>query len=257
MGLFPVNKISDFKNRLGTVISLPPGRWEVALTGLSYIAGLTYVRQGELLFERWDALNSIRNQEVRSSGDATSIAEFTDILNKALPGSTFSMNKLTATYSIKLKNSQEIIKTTEKIRDLLGLKTINLTCPTTSKRDAAKTISSGVSTYPGFLAAGNTRLFVYCNLVRPQYIADKMAPCHGVVTFSGNTREQKDHEFMHRHYMELAVSGFDIIHMYLMNEMGELAPFEFGNLTITLNFREKNDETPSSIWRISGWANLL
>ena len=76
-----------------------------------------------------------------------------------------------------------------------------------------------------------------------------MAPCLRVVTYSGTTREQKNHEFMHRHYMELAISEFDTIHMYLMNEMGELAPFEFGNLTITLNFREKNDETPSSIWK--------
>jgi len=237
MDLYPENKITNFRNRLGIKITKPAGKWEVALAGMQYTAGLLYLRKGEALFERWPDPNGARKEYISSPSDATTLAEFTDALNKALPGSTFTTNKLNAAYSLKLKSPTEVIRATEKIRDLLGLKSNILTCSTQSRREQSMCI--GASTFPMFLTAGNTKLFVYCDLIWPQFIADRMAQCLRVVSYTGNSREQKNLEFFNRHYMDLAISDFDTIHIYLRNELGELVPFEFGNLTITLHFREK------------------
>jgi len=39
--------------------------------------------------------------------------------------------------------------------------------------------------------------------------------------------------------MELAISEFDTVHLYILNEAGEVTPLQFGNVTATLRFREK------------------
>jgi len=239
--LFPQNKIGDFKNRLGSLISLPSGEWEVALTDLSYTAGIAYVQSGELLFTiREDAsANSVRKDEIVSNSVATTSAELAELLNSSFGGGkTFNIGKTTAyTLPTKLKNKH--VFASDKIRDLLGLKTNNLTCSTQAKVEGD--VCQGRGVYPVFLAAGNTKLFVYCNLIRTQYIGNTRAPCLRVVNYSGDVREQKHHEFIHPHFMELAVSEFDTIHIYILNEVGEVVPFLFGNLTVTLRFRQKKE----------------
>jgi len=97
MDFFPQNKISDVKNRLGTSVSFPPGEWEVAMTDMSYTAGLSYIRKGDVLFTR-----------------------------NSLPNSSFEIINATSAYTIELRNPNEVIVTTDKLRHLLGLKSNTL-----------------------------------------------------------------------------------------------------------------------------------
>jgi hypothetical protein len=130
MDLLPDNKISDFRNRLGTLISLPPGKWEVALTDISYTAGLSYIRQGDVLFTLEAHANALHEQVITSKGDATTWSEFADILNNSIPNLTFKLDQNISTYSIVLINANQVVYTTDKLRDLLGLKANILTsCP--------------------------------------------------------------------------------------------------------------------------------
>src|SRR5882757_1603403 len=128
LDLFPENKISDFKNRLGTRITFPPGKWEVALTDIGYTAGLAYIRKDEVLFRRKQTPNDIRELEIKSTSDATTAREFIEILNETLPSSVFKIEKNSVTYSIQLQNPYEVITTSDKVKDLLGLKSNVLTC---------------------------------------------------------------------------------------------------------------------------------
>jgi len=76
----------------------PPGEWEVAMTDMSYTAGLNYIRKGDVLFTRNP--NSIRPENIISVGDATTVNEFTEVLSNSLLNSSFEIINATSTYTI-------------------------------------------------------------------------------------------------------------------------------------------------------------
>jgi len=246
MGLFPDNKISDFRNRLGTLISLPAGQWEVALSSISYTAGLAYIKHGEHLFTIQDDPTSVRPDPPRlvySTSDVTTFSDLSDTFESVLPDSKFTFNvRSLLKYSVPMTKSNQAIYATPKIRDMLGLKSTNLGDRVNnfiSTHASGKPIVNGRPPYQVDLISGNTKLFIYSNLIRPQFIGDKMAPCMRVVSYSGASQTTQYVEFIHEQYLDLAISEFDIVHMFIMNESGELVPFQFGNFTATLRFREK------------------
>jgi len=90
-----------------------------------------------------------------------------------------------------------------------------------------------------FERAGSTKLFIYCNIIEPQYVADVLAPCLRIVPYKGEFRSLEHHSFLSPQFMNVNVSEFDYIHIYILNEVGEPVNFEFAPFSLTLRFREK------------------
>lgn len=243
MNIFPENTISDFKNKISSVIALKHNAYEVGLVECSYTYGNVFLQQNTILAKVFKENEMIF---VKARRNLRTLDELLKELKHYMPKSEFKIED--HIFKCKLDPSDTSLKYSSKVCDILGL-------------DCAKpSVSSGAvgATYgddnrivkedkfthvegihPVFPNCGNTKLFVYCNVITPQYVADVMAPCLRVLCYDGEYRKQVTHSFQHIHFMNLSVSEFDVVHMYIRNESGESIPFEFGNFTATLKFRER------------------
>jgi len=235
--LFPDNKIWDFKNRLGSSVTLPAGQWEVALTDISYTFGSAFIRFGDKLYDRFVENNNPPSTYTKVSHKSiTTEGELLELLTQAFDDSKFAIVENTFKYEVPLSEGERVVFS-PKLSDMLGMSTGELRYNHRDERGRRVFKSEG--DFPVFLNTGNTKLFVYCNLARPQFVADVMVPCLRVISYDGINRRQQSHEFIHPHYMELSVSDFDTISINIRNEVGEPMSFVYGNLTVTLRFREK------------------
>ena len=85
-------------------------------------------------------------------------------------------------------------------------------------------------------------LFVYCDLVEPRVIGDKMAPLLRDVAVSGEDGDVTGRTFKNPHYVPLSRKSFDTVTIDIRNDIGESIPFEGGHLKVTLHFKK------STIW---------
>lgn len=238
MDVFPGNRISDFKNQLGSSISLPSGQWEVALTDISYTYGNTFFRKGEVLFEREKLENEkSKMMPVACNKNLSTEQELLELLHSHFHESKFAIKANIFSYEISLVEATAVRFST-KLADILGMSKRRLAISNSVVGNGKHTLK-GEGNMPVFFNSGNTKLFIYCSLIRPQYVGDVMVPCLRVLNYDGVIRKQKSVEFIHPHYMDLAVSHFDVVHMYIRNEASEPVAFEFGNFTAILRFREK------------------
>ena len=230
--------ICDFRTYLGHSISLPPGKWEVALTDLSYTGGIVYLKTGDLGY----SLIHKKDDEIDDSFttiDITSEKELIAYFQNAFPGSTFNTDGKLFEYKFLLPNDTSL-QFSEKLSYMLGTEPgKELRFESQVKRSSDSTICTGKGKELMFLQGGNTKMFVYCDLIRPQLLANTMAPCLRVVGYDSKPRETVIREFINPHFYDLAVSEFESVHIYILNEVGEIFPLQFGNVSLTLKFREK------------------
>lgn len=243
MNIFPENKISDFRNKISSVITLKNNAFEVGLVECSYTYGNVFLEKNTNLGTLIKA-DELIHMTVRKN--LRTLEELLKELKFWMPKSLFMIED--HTFKCMLDLSDVTVEFSEKICDILGLD-CGTASPIVSAIGGNYNVEGDSSTekihahlegiHPVFPNCGNTKLFVYCNVIAPQYVADVMAPCLRVICYDGEYRKQVTHSFQHVHFMELSVSEFDVVHMYIRNESGESIPFEFGNFTATLRFRER------------------
>jgi hypothetical protein len=243
MNIFPENKISDFKNKISSVITLKNNTFEVGLVECSYTYGNVFLAKETILG------TLIKDGELIPMTVRKNLRTLEELLKELkfwMPKSLFTIEDHTFKSSLDL--SDVSVEFSEKICDILGLD-CGTASPSVNAVGGNYNVDDNYSTtnihahlegtHPVFPNCGNTKLFIYCNVIAPQYVADVMAPCLRVICYDGDYRQQITHSFQHVHFMALSVSEFDVVHMYIRNESGESIPFEFGNFTATLRFRER------------------
>jgi hypothetical protein len=242
MNIFPENTISDFRNKISSVIALKHNAFEVGLVECSYTYGNVFLAQDTILAKL------IRGGELSTLKARRNLRTLDELLREFkyyMPNSDFKIED--HIFKCKLDKSDATVEYSAKVCDILGLDCNTpavgiIAVGSTFGDDGITPVDQYANTegiHPVFPNCGNTKLFVYCNVVAPQYVADVMAPCLRVISYDGEYRKQVTHSFQHVHFMELSVSEFDVVHMYIRNESGESIPFEFGNFTATLRFRER------------------
>ena len=92
---------------------------------------------------------------------------------------------------------------------------------------------------PVFENAGWTSLFVYCDVIRPQYVADVLANCLKVVPYKGQTGAICHHSFVQSQFVDVSVSSLEVIHITVLTETGSKLSFDYSPVSITLKFRQK------------------
>jgi len=246
LNIFPKNTISDFKNRLSAVISLKPNAYEVGLVECSYTYGNAFLKEGDVIATLTKQNLTTKKSNVKSTRNIRTIDELLNELKVLLPVIDIRVDDNMFKCSIQLA-AEEIVDFSDKVCDILGIdckscfksqKNIGVAYDIVNEKITDGTETFQIEgTHPVFPNCGNTKLFVYCNIVAPQYVADVMAPCLRVLSYDGEYRKQVTHSFQQGQFMDLSLAEFDVIHLYIRNESGEPVSFEFGNFTATLRFR--------------------
>ena len=92
---------------------------------------------------------------------------------------------------------------------------------------------------PVFENAGWTSLFVYCDVIRPQYVADVLANCLKVVPYKGSNGDICHHSFVQSQFVDVSVSTLEVIHITILTETGSKVSFDYSPVSLTLKFRQK------------------
>lgn len=223
---FSDNKISHFITQLPKPISLDSGNWEVALVDITYP-------------HSWYNIQSDNNLYGFDFGDGK-------LLGKRVPPGCYETipDILKAMQLTSLKNKIDLfyhpvtkkvkIKTTEKckvilyegIAELLGFEPGNYNGTIESPFIADPLISFPV-------------MYVYCDLVEPQVVADVQAPLLKIVKINGKDGEVVNAHYARPIYVPVIRQHFQTIEMVLRLHSGELVPFERGRVIAVLHFRMK------------------
>ena len=98
-----------------------------------------------------------------------------------------------------------------------------------------------VFTYSVVLNGPYDRLYVYSNVATFTNIGDTQAPILRILPFEPNQTLTNFHmEFRNLHYVPVAKSFIDQIHISIKGDNGEDVPFVTGKTMIKLHFRLKN-----------------
>jgi hypothetical protein len=98
---------------------------------------------------------------------------------------------------------------------------------------------SYIGLYPHLFDYGQTRMFIYTNIVKSQNVGNELAPIIRITNFSGTDGKIQTQEFTHLQYVPINVSHIDYIHMYIRSESGDYLPFDVGTFSASLHFRQK------------------
>ena len=84
-----------------------------------------------------------------------------------------------------------------------------------------------------------TNIHVYCDIVQPQIVGDKMAPLVAVVPYQKTTSETF-YAVENIHYIPVQTKVFQNIKVHLRSSTEESIPFEHGRAAITLHLKPLN-----------------
>lgn len=87
--------------------------------------------------------------------------------------------------------------------------------------------------------AGNSRIYVYSNVGKYQYVGDVVAPILRVIPNKNELNQRLETHFDHLYYVDVASDRFEYIQMYLRNESGNPPPLLHEPCSATLHFRRK------------------
>lgn len=82
-------------------------------------------------------------------------------------------------------------------------------------------------------------LFVYCDVIEPQVVGDKLVPLLRIVPVTGERGTMISHEYQRAQYRRLQKKQFQSIEIDIRDHVGNKVPFERGTLNVTLHFRQR------------------
>jgi len=81
-------------------------------------------------------------------------------------------------------------------------------------------------------------LYVYCDIIQPQYVGNALVPLFGIVPVEGKYGQRVSKSFLRPQYVPVSRKQFESIEVNIKRDTGETAPFEFGRVLLTLHFRQ-------------------
>jgi len=261
--LFPENKLSHFRVQLANRILLSPGLYEVGLSQISFVNNILTLNSKnndhvisckkdydgklvELPHIKYDTITQLvkiishllraafvektspqvpgreNNNEGEDTDSDDGIKKKEDffLYDKSIHRVIFYRPKFNAA------RNQYDIEISEKLASILGFE---------------QTLFEGrtkhlVADYAPDLMAGAHNMFVYCNLIRPQYIGDKMGRLLRILPLTGDDAQSNNINFNPPYFYPLELNEIDTIEIKLCNEIGEPIHFQTGSVIVTLLF---------------------
>ena len=240
--LFPENNPSEYTVRLPQWVHLN-GHWEIGLHSIAYtpwniiqpldepISFMTGGKEGKggkmrkhysSVKEYIDGINdSLKESHVdKSLVDKSNEIEFIYESNGKVTA------RLSPGYTVRLRREQAIV---------LGFMTFEDPVETYDIENAEET-----GTYKANLYR-ETNIHVYCDIVQPQIVGDKMTPLVAVVPCQKTTETYETlYAVENIHYIPVQTKVFQNIKVHLRSSTEESIPFEHGRAAITLHLKPLN-----------------
>ena len=227
--LFRENNPSEYTVRLPRWVQLT-GNWEIGLHSIAYtpwniirhldepISFMTGGKGGKMR-KHYSSVNEYVSSINRSLKESNGIEFFLESNGKVKV-------RLSPGYTVRLRREQAII---------LGFMTFE---------DPAETYDIENHTETGTYKANlyrETNIHVYCDIVQPQIVGDKMAPLVAVVPCQKTTETYETlYAVENIHYIPVQTKSFKNIKVDLRSSTDEPIPFEHGRAAITLHLRRLN-----------------
>ena len=81
-------------------------------------------------------------------------------------------------------------------------------------------------------------LYIYCDIIQPQYVGDTLVPLLRIIPVEGKDGERISKSFVRPQYVPVSRKQFETIEVNIKRDTGESVPFEFGRVLLTLHFRQ-------------------
>ena len=123
------------------------------------------------------------------------------------------------------------------LRELLGFEENRKECPIEEL-----CFRNGVfySTNKSVLNTRLTALYVYCDIVKPRVVGDKMVNLLRIVPVSGKHGDVVYKPFHNLQFVDLDRHYFNDVEIDIRDDTGRRVPFEGGRLVVTLQLRRKS-----------------
>ena len=237
--LFRENNPSEYTVRLPRWVHLN-GHWEIGLHSIAYtpwniirhldepISFMTEGKEGKggKMRKHYSSVNeyvadineSLKESHVdKSSVNKSNEIEFFFELNGKVKVRLFPG------YTVRLRREQAIV---------LGFMTFEDPAETYDIENKEETGSYKANLYR------ETNIHVYCDIVQPQIVGDKMAPLVAVVPCQKTTETYETlYAVENIHYIPVQTKSFQNIKVHLRSSTDEPIPFEHGRAAITLHLR--------------------
>ena len=234
--LFPENTPSEYTTKLPRWIHLS-GQWEIGLHSIAYTRQYIAQHLDEPISFAYSGGNGKGGKMKKYP---TTVYEYITNINKSLKESPhvsdkeiefkFELNgKITIAisqgYKVSLRREQAIA---------LGFLNVD---------DSAE-VKEIAKTETGLYEANlhrETNIYVYCDIVQPQIVGDKMASLLGIVPCEKTVETyEKIYAGENIRYMPVQIKSFQNIKVHLRSSTNESIPFDYGRASITLHLKPLN-----------------
>ena len=229
---FPNNTLTEYRVGLPQTVSLTED-WEVALTEIHYPHSWNNVQGNfqDRFYVRNQELSGVWEVLIIPPGHYASIVaillkmkELVDNEKRFTDDVRFSYDTLSRKVTVHLQNNAELFF--GDIGYVLGFSPTEVISKTsTAEREAD-------------LDHGFHDLYVYCDIIQPQYVGDAFVPLIRIVPVEGKDGQRVSKSFKRPQYVPVSKKQFESIEVNIKRDTGETVPFEFGRVLLTLHFRQ-------------------
>ena len=236
--LFPENNPSEYIVRLPHWIQLK-GEWEIGLHSIAYTQWkIIQHLDGTISYTYPDNGTTKTGTGGKTRKHYSSVDEYVSSINESLEESrvnneiefTIDLNgkvtvSLATGYKVRLRREQAIV---------LGFMNFEDSAETYDVKD------TDTGPYKANLYR-ETNILVYCNIVQPQIVGDRLIPLVAIVPYQKTTETYETFYAVENiHYIPVQTKAFQNIKVHLRSSTEEPIPFEHGRAAITLHLKPLN-----------------
>lgn len=242
MDVYPNNTMSNFKTKLPNRIELE-GRWEVGLVEMQYPHTWYNLREEE---------GELKVITESPEGPISQVCAPVHIT----PGYYHSIDELLRRIEADIAKTMNLISERpvrfyyDEIRRKISAEVVSR-----NQRSLSVRLGTDIQRILGFdsdiIYEGWTEaalavdmdplhsIYVYCDLLEPRVVGDKMTQLLRVVPVEGRNGEMVTKIYENVHYTPLQQKSFETVEIDIRDNTGEKVPFERGTLNVTLHFRRR------------------
>ena len=236
--LFPENNPSEYIVRLPRWIQLK-GEWEIGLHSIAYTQwNIIHHLDETISYTYPDNGTTKTGTGGKTRKHYSSVDEYVSSINESLEESrvsneiefTIDLNgkvtvSLATGYKVRLRREQAIV---------LGFMNFEDSAETYDVKD------TDTGLYKANLYR-ETNILVYCNIVQPQIVGDRLIPLVAIVPYQKTTETYETFYAVENiHYIPVQTKAFQNIKVHLRSSTEEPIPFEHGRAAITLHLKPLN-----------------
>ena len=244
MAIYPENTMANFKTKLPNRVELE-GRWEVGLVEMQYPHTWYNLREGEgemtLISSPHDD-HDVGSQITAPIHISPGYYHTVDDLLRRIEWEIGKAMNLVANSPISFHYDEIKRRVTAKV-------------VTRNSLQCAVLLGEAIQRILGFdssvISAGEIEassavdldplhsIYVYCDLIEPRVVGDKMAQLLRVVPVEGGSGQMVTRIYENVHYTPLQRKSFETVEIDIRESLGVKVPFERGTLNVTLHFRRR------------------